>query len=115
MTLLGSTRSLDDLLRAREFPPAVHTGDPETAVEAERTHTSSGKRATHLALVLKAITETPGLTAAEVGERTGLGHVEAQRRLSDLKRMHHVLQGSPRLCTVKGSRMVEWLPTRRAS
>ena len=36
-------------------------------------------------LVLAWVREAPGETAGRYGELTGLGHIKAQRRLSDLK------------------------------
>ena len=59
--------------------------NPRTSFEAEFNHTLSGKRLTHCELVLSSLLERPGRTAEEYGERTGLGRVEAARRLSDLK------------------------------
>ena len=87
------------------FPPAVHRADPPTAYEAEARHERSGKRASHAAQVLRAVQSNPGLTAAHYGDITGLGHIETQRRLSD---MGEVVKGSRGLY---GQRpMVTWWP-----
>ena len=67
------------------YPPASHALDPLTSREAESSVTESGKRATHMRIVLLAVRGAPGRCAAELGEVTGLGRVEAARRLSDLK------------------------------
>ena len=70
-----------------------------------------GGGARHADLVLASVRRTPGLTAGELGGLTELGHIEAQRRLSDLKNAHLVRAGEPRRCGVKGSRMVTWFAT----
>ena len=49
-----------------------------------------------------------GSTVAEIGETTGLGHVPAQRRLSDLKNQGRIVQGPPRQW--HGRSQVTWLP-----
>lgn len=71
--------------------------------------TASGRRAGHAEAVLAAVVACPGMTAPEVGDMTGLGHVEAQRRLSDLTRLGRVRHGPP--VAVPGRRaMVTWWP-----
>jgi hypothetical protein len=67
------------------LPPATHRWDARTSLEAELAITTSGKRQRHADLVLAEVRAFPGLTAHDYGERTGLGRVEAARRLSDLK------------------------------
>ena len=84
--------------------------DPQTSGLAADEHDARGSRARHADLVLASVHSLTGLTAGEYGERTGLGHIEAQRRLSDLKNAHLVRAGEPRRCGVKGSRMVTWFP-----
>ena len=63
--------------------------DPQTAKEAARKQVEDGTNATHMARVENAAWLTqdalgrPG-TAHEIAERSGLDHVETQRRLSQL-------------------------------
>ncbi len=87
------------------------TTDPHTSGLAADEQDASGGRLKHSERVLSAVRDNPGLTAAEVGYLTGLGHIEAQRRLSDLKNAHRVRQGEARKSRVKESRMVTWFST----
>lgn len=86
--------------------------DPETSKSAAEDHRPRAN--THAAEVLQAIERyagDDGCTAAEVGVvLTDLGHIEAQRRLSDLTRIGLVSKGPPRRCGVKGSRMTTYKP-----
>ena len=82
--------------------------DPHTSGMAADELDASGGRLKHAEMVFAAVCSNRGATAAEIGVITGLGHIEAQRRLSDLKNAHRVRQGAARACRVKGSRMVTW-------
>ncbi|MBI5289927.1 MAG: hypothetical protein HY873_13220 [Chloroflexi bacterium] len=82
--------------------------DPHTSGRAADGHDASGGRMRHSELVLAVVVHHPGLTAAEIGAATCLGHVAAQRRLSDLKNAHRVRQGAARECLLNGTRMVTW-------
>ena len=82
--------------------------DPEPSHEAARHLNVSGKARAHRALVLEALAQRPGGTAAEYAHLVGLEHVEAQRRLSDLLKDKAVVKGMPRACQVKGTKMVTW-------
>ena len=88
-------------------PPISRSTDPETSHQAERAITESGARESHAQQCLRALRERPGMTAGEVGEATGLGHVPAQRRLSDLFRIGDVTQGEPR--DYHGRAQVTWV------
>ncbi len=88
---------------------ARHT-DPDTSREAARKHNHSGKSRVNRSLVLEAVSQRPGYTAAEYGVITELGHHEAQRRLSDLHKDAAVRKGQKRGCQVKGSQMLTWWP-----
>lgn len=90
------------------LPTIARNTDPETSHEAAERITESGSRVPQCAIVLDAVRQHPGSTAAEIGEYTRLGHVPAQRRLGDLLRQGTVRQGEPRACYVKGSRMCTW-------
>lgn len=98
-----------------EDVPVVHTTDPVTSYEAAAAVTQSGKRASHCDLVLAAVIGQPGMTAGELGDRTGLGRVEAARRLTDLLRLHRVYQGSKRVCASQGTSQMTWWPVKGAS
>lgn len=93
--------------------PASHISDPTTSFEAEAAVNDSGTRQLNIIKVAGYVTENPGKTAPEIGLATGLGHIEAQRRLSDLTGLPSgVLKGLPRKCTVKESRcrFTTWWP-----
>lgn len=57
--------------------------------------TASGKRQTQMDRCLAVVQHSPGLTAKHYGVLTGLGHVETQRRLSDLSRLGQISKGNP--------------------
>jgi hypothetical protein len=86
------------------WPPASGRDDPATSYDAEAAVTGSGKRRTHAEMVLAWVTRHPGLVAPYYGTVTGLGHVEAQRRLSDLKARGLVRQGA------RQGRYMTWWP-----
>lgn len=85
----------------------VHATDPITSHLAAL-H-SEPSRKTHEALVLRAVTDSPGLTAAHYGDMTDLGRVEAARRLSDLKDAGHVRRTGR--IQYRGSSQSLWFPT----
>jgi hypothetical protein len=89
-------------------PPIARTTDPATSHEAAEILNESGHRITAMEICLTAVQRYPGLVAGEIGERTGLGHVPAQRRLSDLKNRGRIVQGPPRRW--HGRAQVTWLP-----
>jgi hypothetical protein len=76
------------------YPPASRNTDPATSHEAEHAVTESGKRQTHAEIVLACVRLNPGMTAGELGDATGLGHIPAQRRLSDLLSTGKVMQST---------------------
>ena len=88
------------------FPPATHNNDPVTAHEAEERHEKTGKRLLHRTVVLEIVNADPGLTAKEYGVLTGLGHHEAQRRLSDLTHTGEVVKAAR--AKYKGAWMTTW-------
>lgn len=91
------------------WPPVSHGADPVTSYDAEASVTASGRRSTHVAIVVAAVRETPGLTAGELGERTKLGRVEAARRLSDAKDLGLVYRSGA--AVYRGTRQSLWYPT----
>lgn len=90
--------------------PIARPSDPATSHEAAQRITETGKRLTDADRCLDVVRHHPGLTAAEIGRDTLLGHIAAQRRLSDLKNAGAVRQGQARECSVNGTRMMTWWP-----
>lgn len=95
--------------------PIAHTGDPDTSHEAAARVTAVGTRSRHTALVLAMVKRHPWLTAAELWARATpteaeeLGELqECRRRLTDLEAKGLVFHSAPRLCSVRGTRMVTW-------
>jgi len=74
--------------------PIARTTDPWTSHAGAVEVTDSGRRKTQMELCLDVVQAHPGRTAGEVGELTGLGHVPAQRRLSDLKAEGKIVTGA---------------------
>ena len=89
----------------------VRTTDPWTSHAGAAEVTASGRRRTQAELCLDVVLTTPGLTAGEIGQRTGLGHVPAQRRLSDLRSAGKVTKGTAR--QYSGRPQVTWWPSER--
>ena len=95
----------------RMTTPIVRTTDPWTSHAGAVEVTDSGRRKTQAERCLDVVLTRPGLTAGEIGELTGLGHVPAQRRLSDLKAAGKVGVGMAR--QYLGRPQVTWWPTDR--
>lgn len=88
----------------------AHTHGPETEREAAALVTNSGKRETHGRRILAAVRTCPGSTAGELGYYTGLGDVEARRRLYDLWRRGLVTRGTARKCSIQHTRQLTYYP-----
>ena len=95
----------------RMTTPIARSTDPWTSHAGAAEVTDSGRRKTQMQLCLDVVQAHPGRTAGEVGELTGLGHVPAQRRLSDLKAAGKVSVGMAR--QYLGRPQVTWWPTDR--
>jgi hypothetical protein len=95
----------------RMTTPIARTTDPWTSHAGAVEVTDSGRRKTQAERCLDVVLTRPGLTAGEIGELTGLGHVPAQRRLSDLKASGKVAVGMAR--QFQGRPQVTWWPTDR--
>ena len=93
------------------FPPVSHKHDPSTSKEGAREVTRSGRRASQANRVMDAVRTFPGLTAGEIGTITELGHVRAQRRLSDLKNLDKVFADGK--MKFEGNNQSRWWPTKR--
>ena len=83
-----------DVEADRMTTPIARTTDPWTSHAGAVEVTESGRRKTQMELCLDVVQAHPGRTAGEVGELTGLGHVRAQRRLSDLKAAGKIVTGA---------------------
>ena len=95
----------------RMTTPIARTTDPWTSHAGAVEVTDSGRRRTQAERCLDVVLTRPGLTAGEIGELTGLGHVPAQRRLLDLKAAGKVAVGMAR--QFQGRPQVTWWPTDR--
>ena len=95
----------------RMTTPIARTTDPWTSHAGAVEVTDSGRRKTQSERCLDVVQTRPGLTAGEIGELTRLGHVPAQRRLSDLKAAGKVAVGMAR--QYLGRPQVTWWPTDR--
>ena len=95
----------------RMTTPIARTTDPWTSHTGAVEVTDSGRRRTQAERCLDVVLTRPGLTAGEIGELTGLGHVPAQRRLSDLKAAGKVRIGMAR--QYSGRPQVTWWPADR--
>ena len=101
----------------RVGPARAHAGDPLTSHEAAARVTKSERAARHRAIVLSLVQANPSSTGHELfaeatpEEQKELENaVEIYRKLNDLKHAGKVIQGEPRVCRVRGVRMVVWLP-----
>jgi len=92
------------------FAHLRHNDDPRTSHDAIAAHDASGLRATNLKRVQAMVESSPGRTAGELEAVAGLPDYEVRRRLSDLKKLARVAQGSRRICTVTGNGMMTWWP-----
>lgn len=88
------------------FPPPTM---PPTSREARRDGVASGRIPRNQNSVMEALRAYPGSTAGELGKYTGLGRVEAARRLSDMAKAGLVLRGESRVCTVQNNRQLTWV------
>jgi len=86
--------------------PISRPSDPITSHIAGREITQNGRRITIMKQCLWYVARNPGLTAGEIGEGTGLGHMRVERRLSDLKNKGVLTQGTPR--SWNGRPQVTW-------
>lgn len=84
-----------------------HSQDTIAAHDAAEYMDKSGKAIRHKARCIDFLSRNQGMTSAEVGKHTGLGHHEAQRRISELKNDGLVEYRQKRKCRVNGTPMSE--------
>jgi hypothetical protein len=85
--------------------------DPESSHLAAESITSTGKRQSHLEIIIAAVYAHPGCTAGELMRYTGLTHVQIDRRTGDLRVSGRVQFGAIRACRAVGSPMQTLWPT----
>jgi hypothetical protein len=114
--LFGSPNAYGGLSPAP--PIRVGRSDPVTSHQAAERSAKSARAERHRRIVLDLVTRHAGSTGHELwsvataAERTELeDHHEVYRKLSDLRHVGKVIQGDPRDCTVRHTRMVTWQPT----
>lgn len=90
-----------------DYIPISHTDDPSTSHESADTHTASGRREKHAAIVLDTVRRFPGFTAIELWdcccseEKQAMKEPqEVRRRLTDLLHSGKVVQGIAKVCSV---------------
>jgi hypothetical protein len=91
-----------------KYPPIARNQDPWTSHAAGDAITVNGQRQTLAEICVDCVYKHPGLTAGEIGDLTGLGHPRVWRRLSDLKNLGKVVQGTARQW--HGKAQVTWWP-----
>lgn len=98
-------------------PIRAHRADPVTSHEAAARVSKSGRRQRSREIALALVTASPGNTGHELfalatdeHQRLLGDYVELYRVLGDLKNRGLVVQGEPRSCRIRGTRMVTWLP-----
>jgi len=81
--------------------------DPPTSALAGRAAESSGLARMQRSRCMEAVIATPGLTAREIEDRTG---IKAHKRLPELREAGLIANGPSRRCRVTGRRAMTWLP-----
>ena len=89
-------------------PPSARTTDPTTSHLAAMEVAASGQAKRQKDICLEAVRRHPGRNAKYIGRITELGHVPAQRRLSELKAEGVIRQGDP--VRENGRLMMTWWP-----
>ena len=83
--------------------PASKRNDPDTSYQAESRLNQSGKRKVQQDLAIMAVTHFPGMTSAELADKTGLSRPMLARRLAEV-----AVKGKSRQCAVNGTQAVTW-------
>lgn len=99
------------VLPEQSWAPVAHLyrgTDPATSGQAAARVASSGSRDDHIGRVIHAVRAHPGRTSAEIAQITGLERHEAARRTADAEHLGRIRKGTPRICSVGGTRAVTW-------
>lgn len=86
------------------------TTDPVTSRLAGDRIIQSGKAEGLMRQLIKYVTSHPGHTAGEIADVFGIERSEANKRLADARRLKELVNGTDRICMVKGSMMMTWYP-----
>ena len=78
-----------------------HSNDTVAAHEAAEYMQKSGKAQRHKTRVMNVLYFMEGITVPEIGFYSGLGHTEAQRRVSDLKNEGRIKYGDKAWRSIK--------------
>lgn len=84
--------------------------DPITSHEAGRKAEATGAANGQREACLAAVKANPGSTAAEIAGFAGLERHAASRRLPELRARGLVYTGAARVCSLQGTRSLEWHP-----
>ena len=80
-------------------------GDPVTSVMAGDHVESAGIAGRQRSVLLNAVATNPGATAGELEKITG---IKAHKRLPELRKSGHVVNGHFRKCSVSGMEVMTW-------
>lgn len=87
--------------------PAARRSDPESSHEAAEQMVRSGRRQAHVAVVVRAVRENPGLTSYELALVCGLERHEVARRTADAETAGEIEKGPVRR-QANGRSAVTW-------
>jgi hypothetical protein len=93
----------------------------DTSTLALARHEASGKATCNRQIVLRLLTDNPGMTAVELwrvanttGFGSGLTRHELSRRLPELRKVGLACNGAARVCEVAGTKQMTWYVEFRA-
>ena len=91
------------------WTPASRSSDPGTSHEAEKSINKDSTRESNARRLLEIVREKNGLTTGEIGQL--VGNMDGWwKRLSDLKNLGLILQGTPRVWSGTGRKQSTWWP-----
>ena len=88
--------------------PIWRQDDPETSKISGQQVIEGSSRSTQCKTLYEAVRSSPGLTAGEYADLTGLGMHVTSRRLADLKNQNQIVQGEPQVYSGTGRLQVTW-------
>lgn len=88
----------------------ARSSDPYTSHLAAGEHEATGKLATNLLTVARAVRRWPGRTSAELAELCELERHEVARRTADAQKRGMIYKGDARRCRVSGRLGMTWWP-----
>lgn len=88
----------------------ARSADPHTSHLAAAEHRASGRQATNLLIVARAVRRHPGRTSAELAELCELERHEVARRTADAEHRGMIRKGEPRRCCTSERLAVTWWP-----